>query len=163
VNELPHSLKLATVWLLLGAALFLGVQFMLSQAARSRVSVAGSSIEIQRGSDGHFRWPGRVNGVQVDFLVDTGATRTALPQALADRAGLVAVGSMVSQTAGGVVQAQVAQADITLDGGVCADRLRVAVLPALGAPLLGMDVLSKMHFSQQGSVLRIEAPREGGR
>jgi aspartyl protease family protein len=33
----------------------------------------------------------------------------------------------------------------------------VTVLPQLGAPLLGMDVLSKLHFSQQGGELRIEA------
>jgi hypothetical protein len=37
--------------------------------------------------------------------------------------------------------------------------LRVSVLPALDAPLLGMDVLSRLHWSQQGSVLRIEAAR----
>ena len=158
-GELPRTLKLVTVWLLLGAALFVGVQAWLSQQQRARFSVDAVSgvIELQRGSDGHFHWPGTLNGIAVDFLVDTGATGTAIPQALADRAGLVAEGSMRSSTAGGVVQGTIARADVALQGGVRADRLRVAVLPRLESPLLGMDVLSKMRFTQSEGELRLEA------
>ena len=32
------------------------------------------------------------------------------------------------------------------------------VLPQLESPLLGMDVLSRLRFSQQGGELRIQAP-----
>jgi aspartyl protease family protein len=106
---------------------------------------------------GHFHWPGTLNGIAVDFLVDTGATGTAIPQALADRAGLVAEGTMRSSTAGGVVQGSLARADVDLRGGVRAERLRVAVLPRLESPLLGMDVLSKLRFTQSDGVLRLEA------
>lgn len=160
-GELPRTLKLVTVWLLLGAALFVGVQAWLSQQQRARFSVdaVSGAIELQRGSDGHFHWPGTLNGIAVDFLVDTGATGTAIPQALADRAGLIAEGSMQSSTAGGVVQGTIARADLALQGGVRADRLRVAVLPRLESPLLGMDVLSKMRFTQSNGVLRLEAAR----
>ena len=158
-GELPRTLKLVTVWLLLGAALFVGVQAWMAQQQRARFSVDSVSgvIELQRGSDGHFHWPGTLNGIAVDFLVDTGATGTAIPQALAERAGLVAEGSMRSSTAGGVVQGTIARADVALQGGVRADRLRVAVLPRLESPLLGMDVLSKMRFTQSEGVLRLEA------
>jgi aspartyl protease family protein len=99
-----------------------------------------------------------VNGVPVDFVVDTGATSTALPLALAKRAGLVGEGSMRSDTAGGSVEGRFARADVVLDGGVRAERLRVVVLPQLSVPLLGMDMLSKMRFSQHGGTLRIEPP-----
>lgn len=51
------------------------------------------------------------------------------------------------------------RADIALDGGVRADRLTVTVLPDLAAPLLGMDVLGRLHFSQKPGELRIE-PKE---
>ncbi len=160
-RELPRTLKLVTVWLLLGAAVFLAIQAWLAQQKRARFSVDGASgaIELQRAADGHFHWPGTVNGIAVDFLVDTGATGTALPQALADRAGLVADGSLQSFTAGGVVQGALARADVVLQGGVRAERLRVAVLPRLDSPLLGMDVLSKMRFTQNDGVLRLEAAR----
>lgn len=156
MGDFSRSLKLVTVWLLIGLAVFVGVQWWLAERARPQFRAEGGVVELQRGADGHFHWPGTVNGVAVDFLVDTGATGTALPQWLAERAGLRVDGRVTSSTAGGVVEGGLARADIVLQGGVQATALRVAVLPALHAPLLGMDVLSKLHFSQRGGVLRLE-------
>ena len=156
MSDIPPALKHVIVWLLLATGLFLGVQAWLAEQRRARIQVADGVIELQRGPDGHFHWPGSVGGVAVDFLVDTGATRTALPQALARRAGLQSEGSTQAATAGGLAQGWVARADIVLEGGVQAQRLPVTVLPELGAPLLGMDLLSRMRFTQQGGVLRIE-------
>jgi aspartyl protease family protein len=160
-REMPRTLKLATIWLLLGALVFVGVQAWQAQQQRARFSVdaVSGAIELKRAADGHFHWPGTVNGIAVDFLVDTGATGTAIPQALANRAGLVAEGTLRSSTAGGVVQGSLARADVALQGGVRADRLRVAVLPRLESPLLGMDVLAKMRFTQSDGVLRLEPAR----
>jgi aspartyl protease family protein len=160
-REMSRTLKLATVWLLLGALVFVAVQAWQAQQQRARFSVdaVSGAIELKRAADGHFHWPGTVNGIAVDFLVDTGATGTAIPQALANRAGLVAEGTLRSSTAGGVVQGSLARADVALQGGVRADRLRVAVLPRLESPLLGMDVLAKMRFTQNDGVLRLEAAR----
>ena len=70
-----------------------------AEQGRARFSARGGVIELKRGADGHFYWPGRLNGMAVDFLVDTGATRTALPQALAERAGLVFEGRTQAATA----------------------------------------------------------------
>lgn len=157
-QDIPPALKHLIVWLLIGTAVFLGVQAWQAQARKPRIALLeGGRIELQRSPDGHFHWPGRVNGIAVDFLVDTGATHTALPQALAERAGLVAEGRVRGMTAGGEVQGYMARAELQLDGGVRADRLPVMVLPELQAPLLGMDVLSKMRFTQTGGVLRIDA------
>ncbi len=162
MNDFSPTLKIVTVWGLLGVALFLAVQFWQAQEARTRfTATADGVIEIRRGPDGHYHWPGRVNGVDVEFLVDTGATGTALPLALAERAGLRGEGRVTSSTAGGTVHGTLARADIELHGGVRAERLRVAVLPDLAAPLLGMDVLSQLHFSQSDGVLRL-TPRPGG-
>ncbi|URI10011.1 retroviral-like aspartic protease family protein [Aquincola tertiaricarbonis] len=158
MSEVSRTFKLVTLWLVIGVAVFLGVEWWQAEQQRSRFSSQGGVVELRRGPDGHFHWPGRVNGIAVDFLVDTGATSTALPQSLAEEARLVMEGSVTSSTAGGVVRGSVARADIELQGGVSAERLRVTVLPALEAPLLGMDVLSKMHFSQRGGVLRFEPP-----
>ncbi len=157
---MSRSLKLTTLWLLIGTALFLAVQAMQHQAGRARFSfdAASGRIELKRAPDGHFHWPGRVNGVAVDFLVDTGATSTALPLSLAQQAGLTLDGSVRSSTAGGVVEGRLARADVSLQGGVTVERLRVAVLPRLDAPLLGMDVISKLRLSQRDGVLTLEAP-----
>ncbi len=64
---------------------------------------------------------------------------------------------MRSNTAGGIVTGQVVRADIELQGGVTALRLPVVALPKLGdSPLLGMDVLGKLHWQQRDGMLRIE-------
>lgn len=158
MGDLPRSLKIATVWLLVGLLVFLGVQTLLAERQRSLFTAGPDAIEIRRGADGHYHWPGRIGDLEVDFLVDTGATSTALPLALAERAGLALEGGTTSSTAGGLARGRLARADVTLEGGVRVERLRVIVLPALEAPLLGMDVLSRLHWSQRGGVLRIEAP-----
>lgn len=155
--ELPRTLKIATVWLLAGLALFLAVQWVQHRAAQTRFQVGEGTIEIRRGPDGHYHWPGRINQVEVEFLVDTGATGTAIPLALARELGLDTLGVVQSSTAGGVVNGEVVRADITLQGGVRAQRLRVVALPGLtGRPLLGMDVLGRLPWQQRDGVLRID-------
>lgn len=156
--EFPRGLRLTIVWLLIGTAIFLAVQALQSKAERARFSFDSSAgaIELRRAPDGHFHWPGQINGVAVDFLVDTGATSTAIPSALAERIGLAALGRLESSTAGGVVNGSWTRADLVLRGGPQVERLRVAVLPRLEAPLLGMDVLSKMRFTQHDGVLRLQ-------
>ena len=156
MNDVPGWLKHATVWLLLAVALFLGVQAWQSQRQAANFAIQGGTMEIRRAADGHYHWPGRINGQDVDFLVDTGATGTAIPAALADQLGLPKVGRVRTSTAGGVVTANVVVGDVSLQGGVKAERLRMAALPALHAPLLGMDVLGRLRWQQQQGVLRIE-------
>ncbi|KQV50226.1 hypothetical protein ASC95_12605 [Pelomonas sp. Root1217] len=154
-QDLPHTLKLMTIWLLIGLGIFLGFKLWEHEREASRFQLAGEVIVLTRGGDGHFHWPGRVDGIEVDFLVDTGATTTALPQVLAERAGLKPLGAVRAHTAAGATRGFLARADVALEGGVRADKLMVTVLPDLAAPLLGMDVLGRLHFSQKPGELRI--------
>ncbi|MDB5820891.1 MAG: family clan aspartic protease [Rhizobacter sp.] len=155
-QDLSRTFKIVTVWLVLGIAVFLGFKALERQRERMSFVEARGSVEIRRGPDGHFHWPGTVNGVAVDFLVDTGATSTALPRSLADRVGLESEGRVMSSTANGTVRGELARADIVLQGHVQAKRLRVTVLPGLSSPLLGMDVLGRMQWSVAAGVMRIE-------
>jgi len=156
-TELPRTFKVITVWLLLGLLVFLGVQWWQHKEAQTRFQLAGDVIEIRRGNDGHYHWPGSINGRAVDFLVDTGATGTAISAALARELRLESDGPVQSQTAAGVVTGQVVRADLALHGGVGAKNLRVVALPGLGErPLLGMDVLGRLRLQQRDGVLRID-------
>lgn len=156
-HELPGTFKVVTIWLLVAAAVFLGVQWWRHDAQRTRFQLRGEVVELQRGRDGHYHWPGSVNGRAVDFLVDTGATGTAIPSSLARELNLQALGAVRSQTAGGSAVGEVVVADLALQGGVRIDRLRLVALPALGErPLLGMDVLGRLHWQQVDGVLRID-------
>lgn len=156
MNDLPQGLKIATVWLLLGLGLFMGVQAWQSHQAQTRFVADGGRIEIRRAADGHYHWPGSLDGRSVEFLVDTGATRTAIPEALAHQLGLATLGTVRSSTAGGVVTGRVVSADLVLQGGVRAERLRIIALPELAAPLLGMDVLGRLRWQQGDGVMRID-------
>ncbi len=161
MSELSRSFKITTVWLLLGLGLFLAVQMWQHQQAKTRFQFDGTTIEIARGPDGHYHWPGRINGRQVDFLIDTGATGTAISSALAEDLGLSSHGTVRSSTAGGLVTGSLVTADVHLQGGVIVQRLRIVALPGLGErPLLGMDVLGQLKWSQDQGVLRID-PRNG--
>jgi len=157
-RELPNTVKVVTVWLLAGLAVFLAIQWWQHRAQQARFQVADAgSIEIRRGADGHYHWPGRINGREVDFLVDTGATGSAISTALARELQLEPLGEVSSNTAGGLVSGQLVRIELQLRGGVQVQRLPVVALPALGEqPLLGMDVLGKLHWQQRDGVLRIE-------
>lgn len=156
-HELPRGLKLATVWLLIGIAVFLAIRWWQHRAEQTRFSVVGDAVEIRRGPDGHYHWPGRINGREVVFLIDTGATGTAIPASLAAELDLTPLGAVRSNTANGLVTGQIVRADLALQGGVRIDRLNLVALPGLGEhPLLGMDVLGKLRWQQRDAVLRIE-------
>lgn len=157
MNEFPRTLKIATIWLVLGMALFLGFRTLEHNQQQTRFQAAGGVIEIRRGPDGHYHWPGSINGLAVDFLIDTGATGTAMSQAMARELGLEALGQVRSNTAGGVVTGEVVRADVELHGGVRVERLAITALPGLSdRPLLGMDVLGKLRWQQRDGLLTID-------
>jgi len=156
-DELPRTFKVVTVWLLAGLCVFLAVQWYQHRAQQARFSAGDGVIEIRRGTDGHYHWPGRIEGHAVDFLIDTGATGTAIPAALARQLRLEAIGTIQSNTAGGIVTGEIMRADIGLQGGFEARRLPVVALAGLNdRPLLGMDVLGRLHWQQTDGVLRID-------
>jgi aspartyl protease family protein len=165
MRELPTTLKIATVWLVLATLVFLGVQAWQQHEAKTRFQVVeggtgqGRQVVLQRAPDGHYHWPGRLNGVAVDFLIDTGATNTAISRDLAEQAGLSLGERFVSQTANGAVTGHRARATLELAGGLRVDQLEVGVLPALSTkPLLGMNVLGRLKMQQDAGRLTITLP-----
>lgn len=110
--------------------------------------VDGGETRVQMANDGHFWLRAEINGVPADFLVDTGATLTAVSGDLAADAGLQARrgGIPVSiGTANGPVAAQLTSIDELRFGNVSARGLDAVIAPSLGRTnVVGMNLLSRL-------------------
>ncbi|MES9980413.1 MAG: retropepsin-like aspartic protease, partial [Candidatus Thiodiazotropha sp. 6PLUC5] len=63
-----------------------------------------STVVLKRNRAGHYVAPGKINGVDVIYLLDTGATLVAVSSKLAEEAGLRPGAPSQSRTANGVVR-----------------------------------------------------------
>lgn len=110
--------------------------------------VEGGETRIPMAPDGHFWLRAELNGVQASFLVDTGATLTAVSQGLADRAALEPRRGglpVTINTANGPVGAQLATVSEIRFGNVAARGLDVVIAPTLGETnVIGMNLLSRL-------------------
>lgn len=110
--------------------------------------VEGEETRIKRGRDGHYWLRAEVNGTPTNFLVDTGATLTAVSTETANAIGLEPrdTGLPVRmQTANGTVAAQLTTIDELRFGNVAARGLDAVIAPGLGPTnVIGMNFLSRL-------------------
>lgn len=128
----------------------------------------GSSIESINGiqtlkleaSDGHhYRVEGAINGVAVNFLLDTGATGIAVNEKIADQAGLERGGYGTMQTANGTVDARASRIARLEIGPILMKNMPVWIMPDMDDEvLLGMSVLRQLNWRQENGTLLIEIP-----
>ena len=126
--------------------------------------VAGGETRVEQARDGHFWLTGTVNGVEARFLVDTGATLTAVSPDLAAEAGLAPRSSglpIMMETANGTVAAQLTTIDRIALGSVEARGLDAVIAPRLGSTnVIGMNLLSRLESYQVkgGELILVPAP-----
>lgn len=113
---------------------------------------SGGSIHLQRESDGHFYVDARINGAQVHFLVDTGASGVALTRTDARSAGLALdTGTeAVGEGASGKVMGQWVRLDRVELGGRTASAVEAVVLEGGTQSLLGQTVLREFDIEVHG-------------
>jgi aspartyl protease family protein len=119
-----------------------------SEAAPTNVPAAGNgfaSREIPRAPDGHFYLDAQVNGAQIHFLVDTGASMVALTAADAQRAGIALPSARATaQGAGGAIEVVPVTIDRIAVGPLEARNVEGAVARELPISLLGQSFLSRV-------------------
>jgi aspartyl protease family protein len=123
--------------------------------APARQSSYGSSVVLQRDARGHFAAPARVDGRQMDFMVDTGASVIALRASDAASLGIHPLPRDFTaevKTANGSVRAAATQLGMVEIGGVMVRDVAALVLPdqALSENLLGMSFLSRLRRFEYG-------------
>ena len=116
---------------------------------------------IPTGPGGHYFTPGRINGLAVDFLVDTGATTIAINLPTAKALGLnYRAGERVQMnTASGVGSAYMIMLDSVRVGDV--EVRHVAAAVSMGnyprEILLGNSFLSRVDMRRENGLLILEA------
>ncbi len=120
----------------------------LTWAGMQKQEVAGDTTRIPLSPDGHFWINAQVNGEPRRFLVDTGATLTAISSNTALSAGIEPGPmdrSLILQTANGAVAAQTAVIDELRFGNIVARDLDAVITPGMGETnVIGMNLLSRL-------------------
>lgn len=125
-------------------------------------SMADGSLEIPMANDGHFWVDASVNGQTVRFLIDSGASITALSEEVAGRLALppdLMGATVIMQTANGPVNARRSVVPSMRIGTIQVQDLPVVVSPALGPiNVLGMNFLNKLRsWRVEGGRMILEA------
>ncbi len=110
--------------------------------------VEGNETRIPISRDGHYWIEADVNGSPVPFLVDTGATLTAVSARTAERVGLSPRPGgipIMLNTANGTISAEIGTIDELRFGNVVARGLDTVIAPGLGdTNVIGMNLLSRL-------------------
>ena len=124
-------------------------------------SASGKTVQLKRRDDGHFWVRAKVNGHDVDFMIDSGATVTALSTDLAlevgaevDRNGY----PVAIETANGTIMAQRGSISKLQVEAIQMDDLPITVSDNLGeTSLLGMNFLNRLGtWNVQGDVMTLK-------
>lgn len=125
-----------------------GNDLALPQLGMPAQRVEGRETRIDMAGDGHFWLQATVNGEPRRFLVDTGATLTAISQDTAVAAKVPQNPmrqSLKMRTANGTVDAELATIGELRFGNIVARDLDAVVAPGLGETnVIGMNFLSRL-------------------
>ena len=119
----------------------------------------GSELVLKRSRDGHYVFPGTINGQPVTFLLDTGATLVSVPAHLGGELGLKAGAPQQAMTANGTVTTRSTRVDALAFGPFEIRGVPASLNPGMGdnQVLLGMSVLKHLEFTQRGDTLILRA------
>ena len=155
---LTYIAKAALAWIAIFAALFAIFSFRFEfisiwERVKADISgtagqsISGEAIELRRQDDGHYWITVDINGKPVRFMIDSGATMTAINATTAKEAGVEADGyPIILSTANGRVAAKRATVQSLVVGPHKIENHPVVVSESFGdVNLLGMNFLNDMQ------------------
>lgn len=123
----------------------------------------GRKVVVTADGRGHFSSTFKLNGRQVDGMIDTGATLVAVNTSTARRIGLSLNSSDFSHevnTANGSIKAAVVTIDRLQIGSISVDGVQAIVLDdrALSTNLIGMSFLNRLgkYQAENGTLLLVQ-------
>jgi aspartyl protease family protein len=108
-GRMGFAMRSAAAWVMIfvGVTAGYGLWTDMKDRVSSSVDVVDGSIALPRQFDGHYYAPLTVNGNQVEFMVDTGATQMVLSLSDAEKLGIDSASLAFlgeAQTANGIVR-----------------------------------------------------------
>lgn len=167
-QPIGKMLKIALAWVAIFGVAFLIFAFRGDFSAlgkKLRAEATGSAtadaqvLRIPAAEDGHFYVDGQINGTNVRFLVDSGATVTTVSTGTARSAGVaLSLRRAVVQTANGAAQVTQGSADLLQVGPIKRTDFPVDVSDRDDLNLLGMNFLRSLKsWRVEGDYLVLEA------
>ena len=146
------------------AALFLATRFFgqwedrqlnPNSAVQSSHGEGFIEVSLLANGQGHFVADGAINGRGVHFMLDTGATDVAIPEALARDLALQRGAPVMLSTANGRTEGYRTRLDSLQLGDIHLREVRALVVPGLDGQtvLLGMSALKQLEFTQRGGTM----------
>ena len=112
-------------------------------------------LTLKQNEGGHYATDGNIDGKSLNFVVDTGASFVALPEALAHSALIYCDEKKVMSTANGKTDACTAKIKKLQFGPFVIQDVSAVIVPNLDRPLLGMNVLSLFKIDQDKGEMKI--------
>lgn len=129
-----------------------------NQSVATAVGEGGvREVALQRNRLGHYVTSGTINGEPVVFLLDTGATGVAIPEAVARRLDLPRGRAFMTNTANGAARSYKTRIGEVAIGDIRLRDVDAAITPglAMNEVLLGMSFLKHVEFTQRGTTLTL--------
>ncbi|MCP4878152.1 MAG: TIGR02281 family clan AA aspartic protease [Gammaproteobacteria bacterium] len=128
-----------------------------NQSISTLQTPAFQEVVLTRNRNGQYIFGGEINHHKVTFLVDTGATITAIPGELQQALGLKRGPATSVSTANGLTTAYLTRLDQLAIGEIELFDVNASLIPNMGVDqiLLGMNVLKHFELVQRGDELMI--------
>lgn len=112
-------------------------------------------VRLAAGRGGHYLLDGQIDGHNLTFLLDTGATAVAIPKAVAERLDLERGAPVQIRTANGTVTGWRTRLGLLQLGDIQLRNVAALVTPGMDGEevLLGMSALKQLEFTQKGGTL----------
>jgi len=135
----------------------LGINQSINQAFKKPTN---NKLTVYSNRSGMFLMPGKINGRNTRFLLDTGATFISLSSVEADKLGLTykSASKGMVQTANALVPVWKIKLDNVKVGGISVSNVEAVVLNGTNPKpiLLGMSFLKHLKMQRNGAMMLIE-------
>jgi aspartyl protease family protein len=127
-----------------------------NQQLQTRYGESGvREVSLQRNKQGHYVTNGKINGQEVVFMLDTGATDVAIPDHIARKLRIKRGQRIQTYTANGTGTAYATRLESVSVGDIKLYDINAGITPGLQGDevLLGMSFLRQIEFTQRGDTL----------